>query len=109
MRAKYERVKRVNELILDQETDYRPSEVQEIAQKTFHDNMQKPDFCALRGLTKEFEAGSTISRKAIRNFGAKAATELIGSLGIFLSQFSDEQIRMAVNLSRKRRVERMWK
>lgn len=109
MRAKHERMKRVNELIMDQATDYRPTEVQEIMAETFKENMQKPDFCGLRGLTKEFEAGSTISRKAIKNFGVKAATEMIGSLGIFLTQFSDEQIRMAVNLSRKRRVESLWK
>lgn len=109
MRVKHERTKRVNELIMDQATDYRPMEVQEIMAQTFKENMQKPDFYGLRVTTKEFEAGSSTSRKAIRNFGAKAATEMIGALGIFLTQFSDEQIRMAVNLSRKRRVERMWK
>lgn len=108
MRAKYERVKRVNELIMDQATDYRPLEVQDIMMETLKENLQKPDFCGLRGMAKEFEAGSSTSRKTIRNFGTKAATEMIGALGIFLTQFSDEQIRMAVNLSRKRRVERMW-
>ena len=109
MRAKYERVKRVNELVMDVATDFRPTEGQEMAQQTWKENMQKPDFGGLRIMAREFEAGSATTRKTIRNFGAKAATEMMGALGIFLTQFSDDQIRTAVDLSRRRRVERMWK
>lgn len=106
MRAKHEHIKRVNELITGTKMAERPQEVQRIVSETFQETMKEPEFWDLRQISKYFEyKNATPYKKSIHNFGDKAVLETIGSLGIFLSQFTDEQIRSALDLRRQRSQE----
>lgn len=105
-------MRKVNEMIIGRPLDDRTADLQATLMETYRDRIAEPEFVDLRILAESFNRTTSARKspkKCIKNFGTGAATELIGNLGIWLSQLTDEQLEWLLEINRNRRKQTVVK
>lgn len=79
-------MKTVNEIALNMRTDFRSEKEQSLLIDTFREVLAQPEQGRVRGIVDR------VRRKNIRNLGEQGTIELVGAVGIFLTQVPENKV-----------------